>query len=142
MNRINTITTKGIGKSMFPLIEDGDRITYTTEKRNISRGDIIVFLWNKKLVAHRVITQDAKKGIITKGDNCLEYDGVVKKSHIIGTVISLQKKKKTVYLDRGIGKIANNTSLLLGTLPLYISLFALKVSRKILRVLLHIILSF
>lgn len=80
--------------SMNPYIYRGDviiaRRTNSKEIKQIKKGEILVFRYNKKIVSHRVykiITRNNKLYFRTKGDNNDQVDdNLAKESDVIGTV--------------------------------------------------------
>jgi len=95
------ITIQVKGCSMAPLIESGDAIKIQKKNSNVrlSWGDIIVFLYKGELIAHRIIALFPHK-IITKGDNAFQKETLPKKAIIIGKVITILKKTKTINLNQ------------------------------------------
>jgi GNAT superfamily N-acetyltransferase len=66
----------GNGQSMNPFLMTGDRLSIE-EKPVIREKDIVVFIRNRKLTAHRVCSIDKQKNkLITKGDNCTETEEI------------------------------------------------------------------
>lgn len=56
------------GKSMYPLIKNGDRIKITfTNPDKVKQGDIVAFRRDRKIVVHRLIKK-LNNGFIEKGD--------------------------------------------------------------------------
>lgn len=80
--------------SMNPYIYRGDviiaRRTNSKEIKQIKKGEILVFRYDKKIVSHRVykiITRNNKLYFRTKGDNNDQVDdNLAKESDVIGTV--------------------------------------------------------
>ena len=79
---------------MNPYIYRGDviiaRRTNSKEIKQIKKGEILVFRYDKKIVSHRVykiITRNNKLYFRTKGDNNDQVDdNLAKESDVIGTV--------------------------------------------------------
>ena len=89
----------GIGQSMSPIINPGDKIYITKTAPNLlQRGDIIVFFYKKKLISHRIVRifQDS---ILTKGDNTASYDTVINKKFILGRVVLVIGRFGNIHLD-------------------------------------------
>ena len=77
---------------MSPLINKGDKLYIERVKmERLKRGDIVVYLSNKKLISHRVIKITENK-VICKGDNVPFYDQPVKAELIIGRVRKISGK--------------------------------------------------
>lgn len=78
------------GDSMAPLIKTGVRLRLSTDPRQrYETGDIIVFLKNKTVMAHRIINiQKTAQGsrYRVKGDNNPMADGFIRDSQIVGKV--------------------------------------------------------
>jgi signal peptidase I len=108
--RASTIITSGIrGSSMAPLInERSGLIIDSADKKSFSLGDIIVFIKEDRVIAHRIIRSlRGKKEVsfIVKGDNNLKIDGMIKKSEILGKVIKIKNPKYEINLDNTKNKI-------------------------------------
>ena len=93
--------TIGIGNSMYPQIQSGDLIVImkkTDPAFSVAIGDIIVFKYDEKIVAHRVFFI-GQESFYVKGDNNPDADAIiVNDSTLIGKVI------QTVGRDNLIGK--------------------------------------
>jgi signal peptidase I len=78
------------GKSMYPLIKQGDTIKIKfTKSENIKVGDIAAFTRGNSTIVHRLIRKDIT-GFIEKGD--FHVKGThIKYSNIIGKVETLNK---------------------------------------------------
>lgn len=95
-----TITYKG--SSMFPVLKDGWKIRVEPKNlEGISKGDILVFVYNSGLTVHRTIGK-FKKGkrifFLQKGD-VVNFGGIIKAEQVIGRVVEV--------LDPPVGKIDN-----------------------------------
>lgn len=92
---------KAKGSSMTPLISPGDSLVIYKEGENISVSwsDIIVFLYQGELIAHRVILLLPHR-IITKGDNTFQIESLYSKKGIVGKVIIVKKKFKNIYFNK------------------------------------------
>ena len=84
------IIVSSVGESMYPLIINGNKLYIkVSEKPNYQVGDIIAYIRDGQLIAHRLIkiTKDAgKTNYLFKGDNNPGIDSYVKKQAIIGKV--------------------------------------------------------
>ncbi|MFA5224392.1 MAG: signal peptidase I [Candidatus Omnitrophota bacterium] len=93
------------GTSMFPTLQDDDIIIIKKfDISNIHNGDIIFFRPPfHEGVTHRVIRKVDVKGrqaFITKGDFCPFFDGYVYPEHILGRVVAIERKGKSINLDK------------------------------------------
>jgi signal peptidase I len=99
MNNILSITVQG--HSMLPVFDTGDRVL--VQKLNHTQpslrwGDIIVFLYKGELLAHRIIYL-SQRLIITKGDNYHGREVLRSTKNIIGKVVGIKKRNKTLYFN-------------------------------------------
>jgi signal peptidase I len=83
---------KTFGKSMMPLLHDGD-IVYIKKKRfsAIRINDIVCANKNEKTFTHRVIYK-TDKYLITKGDNNPVFDGKIYPKNLIGVVYKVKRR--------------------------------------------------
>ena len=80
--------------SMIPFMKKGDVVIMerlkSTEKKNIKKGDIILFKHDKQIISHRVyrkVMRDNHKYYITKGDNNAQVDaGATIEDDVMGVV--------------------------------------------------------
>ena len=84
------------GKSMYPLIKEGDicRFVPIDSKEKLTRNDIILFLADQgQLIGHRFSHQyiDKKVYYIFKGDTNMLPDSPVEESQLIGKLTSIKK---------------------------------------------------
>lgn len=96
------------GRSMLPLIRDGDYVLVAHGCTGVRRGDVVVFRHRSKLFAHRVLA--ACEGIagatfVTKGDNVPHFDPPIGNREIIGRVISIRRGRWHMPLDTGAWRI-------------------------------------
>jgi len=86
-----------VGPSMNPLLKSGDRLHVAfSDQEKIRVGDVVVFYSpeDETKVVHRVTSMNSH-GIKTRGDNCDHEDGyVLRREHILGRVVSLQRGDK------------------------------------------------
>ena len=87
------------GSSMMPLIRDGDKVSIELIKPNqrIHLGEVVVFLFHKRLLCHRIMWID-KQTFITKGDNSWRGETSKPLKKIIGKVKSITGPGKIVRL--------------------------------------------
>lgn len=91
------------GASMSPFLRDQDIVTLSPVWRStIGLGKLVACVCPvyKRLLIHRIV---AKKGdrYLIKGDNCRDPDNLMDKEDILGCVISIERKNKTVFFSLG-----------------------------------------
>ncbi len=79
------------GQSMYPVITPDDLVIVQLGNKGISKGDIIIFKQNEKMIIHRVI-QINETTIITQGDNCDRPDSPVSRENVLGKVVLIIPK--------------------------------------------------
>ena len=82
------------GRSMFPLIGAGDKITISPEKKLVI-GDIIVCKRGDRMVCHRLVRVFEKGGVKyyqTRGDSFFRLDEPVTSGHILGRVAKIERE--------------------------------------------------
>jgi len=97
-----------IGKSMRPLIQPGDQVWIKHGYVNVRRGDVIVFLQEEKMVAHRLlrICKDGSKTmVITKGDNTSYLDSPISAHQVIGRVLKIKRGDRWISIDTQVWRI-------------------------------------
>jgi signal peptidase I len=102
------------GRSMLPLIRDGDRVLVRHGQTEVRRGDIVVFRQGDQLIAHRVLRicqgdtgrdtgrdagHDTDLIFITKGDNVLHLDRPLPGSKILGRVLAVRRGNQHLSLN-------------------------------------------
>jgi signal peptidase len=90
------------GRSMMPLLREGDVVLVIHSKDNTRLGDVVVFCQKGRLVAHRVlrIARDGAEDIlVTKGDSVRRFDAPVSAKDILGRVVSIQRGERRIRLD-------------------------------------------
>jgi phage repressor protein C with HTH and peptisase S24 domain len=98
---------KAMGFSMSPFIRDKDVLTIapSSDDSVIACGEVTAFIHplTGKLAVHRVVS--VKNGFyVIKGDNTAEADGLIPRKDILGCVIKVERKEKTVFFGIGIEK--------------------------------------
>lgn len=76
-----------ISNSMFPFLKISDQVAIgNTAPKDLRLGDIVVYNRNGYLCAHRYIYPQNKQGkiigLVTKGDNCLDFDPYLVLPHL------------------------------------------------------------
>lgn len=91
-----------LGRSMLPLIRAGDQVLVAHGWANVRRGDVIVFLQEKKMVAHRLLRihkDDTVTTFITKGDNVPYLDPPVSDHQVVGRVLKIERDGRWLSID-------------------------------------------
>ena len=101
------------GLSMHPAIKEGEIITVVPiSSLDIKRGDILLYLAGRKVVAHRVVSIKREKGdpstqssrlspqqlFILRGDASATCDDPVEAQQILGKVVSVEKRGRRIDL--------------------------------------------
>lgn len=90
------------GRSMLPLIQTGDQVLVAHGRKNARRGDVIVFLQDEKMVAHRVLyvnPNSAEAAFIAKGDNNASLDPPVSAGRYVGRVLRIKRGERWLSID-------------------------------------------
>jgi signal peptidase I len=96
-----------IGTSMVPSILPGDLILiHQASLQEVSPGEVILFLQNKRLVIHRVVDRKVaalagspeEPCLITRGDRVRQDDPPVSSSELLGRVVSIERDNRKVKL--------------------------------------------
>lgn len=94
----NESTLQVSGWSMYPLIEDGDRVVVKHSHNNIKPGATIAFKKDHRIIVHRVLRCYNVRGetiYVNRGDNNLHIDSRVGDCAILGKVVGIVKKDGT-----------------------------------------------
>lgn len=97
--------------SMWPLISPHDQINEIKPQTTYDIDDIVVFRQDDLLIAHRIIYFSiTSSGIeyITQGDNNRQADSRIKKTQILGKVISIKRNNKVVSIESFYKKQSRN----------------------------------
>ncbi|MBV7328942.1 signal peptidase I [Chloroflexi bacterium TSY] len=115
-------TIRVAGRSMLPLIQDGDSVRIVHDVSSVRQGDIVVFRYGGQLIAHRVMRVHNEPPVVmfmTKGDNTVSFDAPVRADQVIGRVSALQKGDRYIVLDtlawRVAGRLVAIASLTMAT---------------------------
>jgi ribosomal protein S18 acetylase RimI-like enzyme len=95
------------GLSMRPFVRDGDAVTVAPlDTDGPSVGDIVAVVLpaTERLAIHRVIARD-REGWMVRGDNALQSDGTVRREHILGRVVKVERGGRDVRI--GVGRAGN-----------------------------------
>ena len=101
---------KARGHSMVPFIQDGDILAIEPIKGSaLDIGDVAFYrLARDRLVAHRFVSREMQNGqeILTmRGDAARCSDDRILAEQVLGRVVSIQRGKKLVRLDRGVRRL-------------------------------------
>ncbi len=97
------------GRSMLPLMRDGDRILVEFRPRALKPGDVLLFRQNELLVAHRLLRltgQGDQPLVIAKGDNVAAFDPPYPLEDVIGRVHAIRSEDREHSLDIRAWRIA------------------------------------
>lgn len=97
------------GRSMLPLIRDGDHVLVEFRPRVLGPGDVIVFRRGEQLVAHRVIRLMGEGGqsvVAAKGDNVAAFDPPCPLQDVIGRVHASRGRGRERQLDVRVWRVA------------------------------------
>jgi signal peptidase I len=91
------------GKSMIPIIKEGDVARVLHDISDLKPGDIVIFRKGWYLIAHRVLLQfddeTGKKLYITQGDRSKRPDSPVEECEIIGRVVGVLRGGRYLAVD-------------------------------------------
>jgi signal peptidase I len=108
VRRFGRIRLRVSGTSMLPVMRPGDLLTVeSAEIADISRGEIVVFTLNGRLVCHRVtekFTDNAGDScepifttrLVTRGDRMRRNDPLVSGSELLGRVTQIERGNRRV----------------------------------------------
>lgn len=86
---------RAVGMSMFPWILPKEKLIISPIKdRDLKIGDIVIFLSNNRLIAHRLVKIDNIKNIyFTRGDGNLKTDTPISYEDIKGVVTKIRDNR-------------------------------------------------
>ena len=85
------------GLSMFPFFLPGDIVRVEKPNKNLKKGDVIIFVWQGKLILHRLLSVNFEKNIfITKGDGLKNKDKPIKLDDIKAAVCIQHREKRKI----------------------------------------------
>jgi hypothetical protein len=104
MEEIEIKSMNYIGSSMNQTLKSGDRLYIVPYfNKEVQKGDVVVFIapGGDTKVVHRVVAVSSNV-IKTRGDNCNHADDwVLGREHIIGRVVSLQRRNRRLRVFGG-----------------------------------------
>ena len=80
------------GRSMFPLIQDGEILHVQPVSSRLKVGDIVLFREGANFKAHRIIRKQ-KDRFITRGDAGRDADAAIQKGQIVGKITAKECMK-------------------------------------------------
>lgn len=91
---------------MNPTILDGETVVVEPVRAcEVRRGDIILYLWESRVVAHRVVSvkgsDEASRFFILRGDALRSCDEPVHAEQILGRVVAVERAGRSVNLVKG-----------------------------------------
>jgi signal peptidase I len=109
-----TVTLRVFGGSMWPWLRSGDAISVRREdSARIHPGEVVLFVREGRLFAHRVIRKLARDGravLITKGDALPRADAPLEAAELLGSVFRVRRAGREFALDspqrRALGRVA------------------------------------
>ena len=85
-------TFQAHGRSMLPIIEDGDLLRVEpVDPARLKLGDIVLFRAEGRLKAHRIVRRKGAR-FFTRGDATVEGDGAIERQQILGRVVAKQSE--------------------------------------------------
>ena len=103
LSKNHSLNYRTKGMSMYPTLRPGDKaIVEKCEADKCKRGDIVVFRQDNKLICHRIIKSDFRRGelsILTKGDNCRKADKPFTSDSLLGIVRVFERDGKQRSFD-------------------------------------------
>jgi signal peptidase len=87
------------GQSMHPTIKDGEAILVEpANPAQIKRGDIILYRFERGVIAHRVKNIPSSDTFITRGDSSFTDDQPVPLNDVLGRVVAVERNGRAVAL--------------------------------------------
>lgn len=121
LGRGSVIRFRAHGRSMSPLIRDGDVLTVEPATiENLRVGEVALHrIGDGQLVAHRVVGRDVKDGhpvLRTRGDAVAGAADEVREQDVLGRVVERERHGRVVRLNRGLWRVLGRLAVTL--LPL------------------------
>jgi hypothetical protein len=95
LRRGREVSFRVMGSSMLPSILPGDELTVRPLEEVLPRsGEIVVFVRERKLFAHRMIAKSERAGNVqrvTRGDALIACDRPVEQSEVLGSVVRISR---------------------------------------------------
>ena len=99
----STFQFRALGGSMFPFIRPGDLLTTkAVDPTDLSIGEVLLYQREGRSFVHRLIKKKIINGthlFITHGDHLPFSDPAISSSQILGKVICIERRGRTIHLD-------------------------------------------
>ena len=95
-------TVTVVGRSMWPLIQEGDRITIQPLAGLPPLGTVLVYAAKDRLVVHRLVRVQRRGGdvqLVTKGDLSRRYDSPIEPERVLGRAIRAERLNRSIPID-------------------------------------------
>jgi hypothetical protein len=104
------------GWSMLPTVWPGDTlIVEQAESNAVCAGDIVLFIRDRRLFAHRVVGKSSPgRSIRTRGDAMRQMDAPVSTRELLGRVVSIERKGKCIESSRELNAASRSMAALAG----------------------------
>ncbi len=109
------------GRSMLPLLREGDQVLVAHGNAGVRRGDIVVFRREEKLIAHRVVRisgSSAAPMFVTKGDHVSQCDAPLHVHEMIGRVLTIKRGHRHLSLPTPTSRLIGRL-IALSTVPCF-----------------------
>jgi signal peptidase I len=83
------------GSSMFPALRPGDLLEIRRTERPIQAGEVVVFEYHGRLVAHRMVGSDGDM-LISRGDRLRHPDRLVPRAAILGVATAIERRGRRI----------------------------------------------
>lgn len=98
-----TLRLRVTGWSMLPTIWPGDTLTIErVDSAEVTEGDIVLFVRDRRLFAHRVV-KNKNSVLITRGDSMCAADSPVDECEFLGRVSSVARNGRCIGPRRTLG---------------------------------------
>jgi signal peptidase len=97
VRRFGTLRLRVTGSSMLPAIRPNDiLLVRRCRLQDADPGDVILFMRQRRLFAHRVIGLSGGAVLVTQGDSIAQPDPCVTPGELLGKVIQVTRHDKSV----------------------------------------------
>ena len=84
------------GRSMWPTILDGDRVTIAPAYGCLQPGHVVCVFQGNRAFVHRVVAVDHRGRIKTRGDALTHEDGWFQSDDVVGRLVSVRRQGRLV----------------------------------------------